>query len=93
MQIQHKTYYEPGNEQAKTLLQILEQMLTELFKLAGYDEAFSQKTIAQALAYDKKLAPFQKDSLPLLNQRAPDYRSPLKRGSHRSITRLDQEEF
>ena len=57
-----KTYYEPGNEQAKTLLQILEQMLTELFKLAGYDEAFSQKTIAQALAYDKKLAPFQKDS-------------------------------
>ena len=44
----------------KTLLQILEQMLTELFKLAGYDEAFSQKTIAQALAYDKKLAPFQR---------------------------------
>ncbi|WP_200801401.1 hypothetical protein, partial [Clostridioides difficile] len=53
---------EPGNEQAKTLLQILEQMLTELFKLAGYDEEFSQKTIKQALAYDKKLAPFQKDS-------------------------------
>lgn len=57
-----KTYYEPGNEQAKTLLQILEQMLTELFKSAGYDEEFSQKTIKQALAYDKKLAPFQKDS-------------------------------
>lgn len=57
-----KTYYEEGNEQAKALLAILKQMLNELFELAGYDKEFSHKTIELALAYDKKLAPFQKDS-------------------------------
>ena len=57
-----KTYYTKDNEQAQALLQVLQQMLTELFKKAGYANDFSQKTIAQALAYDAKLAPFQKDS-------------------------------
>lgn len=57
-----KTYYTEDNEQAKALLSVLENMLTALFELAGYDKEFSQKTLANALAYDRKLAPFQKDS-------------------------------
>lgn len=57
-----KTYYEDGNEQGQALLTVLQKMLHELFLKAGYDEEFAQKTITQALAYDKLIAPFQKDS-------------------------------
>lgn len=57
-----KTYYEEGNQQAPALLEIYRQMMTKLFALAGYEAEFAQKTITEALAFDRSLAPHQKDS-------------------------------
>lgn len=57
-----KTYYEEGNEQGAALLSVLRGMLEKLFAKAGYDSAFTGKTIDEAFAYDRLIAPFQKDS-------------------------------
>lgn len=57
-----KTYYAKDNPQAPALLAIFQKMMTKLFQLAGYDDDFASQTIAQALEFDRSLAPHQKDS-------------------------------
>lgn len=60
-----KTYYTDDNPAAQALLQVYTKMLEKLFKLAGYSAEFTQKTIAQTLAFDKTLVPHVKDSTEL----------------------------
>lgn len=57
-----KTYYEENHPQAEALLSVYRQMVLALFERAGYDNDFAQATLEKALAFDKSLAPVQKDS-------------------------------
>lgn len=57
-----KTYYEENHPQAEAFLNVYRQMVLALFERAGYDNDFAQVTLEKALAFDKSLAPVQKDS-------------------------------
>lgn len=57
-----KTYYDENNENGKMLIKVFSQMVLKLFKMAGYDAEFAQKTLKQALEFDASMAPHQKNS-------------------------------
>ena len=56
------TYYQENNPQAPALLETYRAMMLKLFKLAGYDDDFARETLEQALAFDRSMAPYEKDS-------------------------------
>lgn len=60
-----KTYYEEGNESSKALIEIYTKMLEKLYSLAGYSNAFIDKTIKETLAFDRSIVPHVKDSTEL----------------------------
>lgn len=57
-----KTYYADDNENGKALIAIFSSMVMKLFKMAGYDETTAQAHLERALAFDRSLAPHEKDS-------------------------------
>ena len=57
-----KTYYDKDNQAAKQLMPVLEKMMAQLFKLAGYDDAKAQQIIEQATTFDKLIAPHVKSA-------------------------------
>lgn len=57
-----KTYYQKGKPAAAALLKVYQQMLHEVLKLAGYDDALINKVTTETLAFDQLLVPHVKDS-------------------------------
>lgn len=52
-----KTYYAEGNQAAAQLMPIFTNMMTQLFKLAGYTEDDAKTIIDQAEQFDRLIAP------------------------------------
>lgn len=57
-----KTYYDDQNENGQALIAVFSSMVLKLFKLAGYDDQSAQQNLKRALAFDRSLAPHEKDS-------------------------------
>ncbi|MTV82026.1 M13 family metallopeptidase [Secundilactobacillus folii] len=57
-----KTYYEKDNKAAAQLMPIFKDMMTELFKQAGYDQDQATAIIDNATAFDQLIAPHVKSA-------------------------------
>lgn len=63
-----KTYYEAGNESADQLLAVFTDMMVQLLQKIGLAPIDATKTVKQALAFDRSLAPYVKSA-----EEAADY--------------------
>lgn len=57
-----KTYYEKGNQAAEQLIPVFKEMMTQLFKLAGYSDEQATQTINSAIEFDRLVAPHVKSA-------------------------------